>query len=106
MDKSKESLTPAPPGWRIDPRYIECRTKRAPLMMPPSVHARIKAVAEATGVSFNSWCLTVLERGLQEAEQAQEAEVASAETGAGSEGEAAGGEAPAGAAESYSGPDI
>ena len=74
MDKSKGGMASPPPGWRIDPRYIECRTKRAPLMMPPSVHARIKAAAEADGVSFNSWCLHALESALREAERAKELE--------------------------------
>ena len=105
MDNSSSMQTP-PPGWRMDPRFIECKTKRAPLMMPPSLHERAKAAAAKAGMSFNSWCLQAIEAALKAQAPAQEdvagqAVVPAATTeGTGSEGGGAeagsGGEAPAG----------
>ncbi len=46
-------------------RWIERRelkTKRVQLLLKPSVHARIKKMAEEHGVSFNDYVNRVLER--------------------------------------------
>ena len=80
MDNSSSMQTP-PPGWRMDPRFIECKTRRAPLMMPPSLHERAKAAAAAEGMSFNSWCIAAIEAALK----TQETAPAAAADGAGSE---------------------
>ncbi len=98
MDCGKDSMQ-APPGWRLDPRCIECRTKWASLMMPPSLHARVKAVAEAAGAGFNSWCLSVLEAALKDAERAQEdADALNAADAGASEGNCPEADSPAGEA--------
>ena len=49
MDEAKKDFMPAapPPGWKLNPKHIECRTRRTQLVLAPSLHARIKAAAEA-----------------------------------------------------------
>ncbi len=72
MDNSNDIMQTPPPGWRMDPRFIECKTRRAPLMMPPSLHERAKTAAAKAGMSFNSWCLQAIEAALKATEKAQE----------------------------------
>ncbi len=90
-ERDKGGLQSPPPGWRLDPRYVECKTRRTQLLLAPSLHARIKVAAEAAGLSFNAWCSEALERVVRDAERAREIEEALDEAGA--EGGAAGSEA-------------
>ncbi len=83
--KNSSSMQTPPPGWRMDPRFIECKTRRAPLMMPPSLHERAKAAAAAGGMSFNSWCIAAIEAALKAQKDAAAQETAPAADGAGSE---------------------
>ncbi|MCR5257582.1 MAG: toxin-antitoxin system HicB family antitoxin [Desulfovibrio sp.] len=91
-DRKKGALESPPPGWRLDPRYVECKTRRTQLLLAPSLHARIKTVAETAGISFNSWCSQALEVAVREAERELEIEDALAGDG----GDAPDGEASPG----------
>ena len=68
MDERDKGLQ-APPGWKLDPRYVECKTRRTQLLLAPSLHARIKTVAETAGLSFNAWCSQALEVAVRDAER-------------------------------------
>jgi hypothetical protein len=49
MDKTKKDFMPAtpPPCWKLNPKYVECRTRRTQLLLAPNLHACIKAASEA-----------------------------------------------------------
>lgn len=48
-------LKDAPEGYRIDPRYIEMRTKRVQIVLQPSVYDAGKQEADRQGISFNEY---------------------------------------------------
>lgn len=41
--------------FKVDPRYIEKKTKRVQLVLQPSIYERAKAAADDQGVSFNEY---------------------------------------------------
>lgn len=43
----------APEGYRLNPEYLEKKTRRTHVLLPPSVYEAIKARAEADGESVN-----------------------------------------------------
>lgn len=43
----------APEGYRLNPKYVEVKSKRVQLLVPPRVHEAVKAKAEAEGISTN-----------------------------------------------------
>lgn len=57
MDNKKlvSSKTKAPDGYKVNPLFVEKRTKRIQLIMQPSVYERAKAKAEDKGTSFNDY---------------------------------------------------
>ena len=56
MSELKSSLEQkAPDGYKINPEFIEKRTKRIQLIMQPSVYNAAKNKAEQNGMSFNEY---------------------------------------------------
>lgn len=65
-DKTKETNTEtpsrhAPEGYKINPEYIELKTKRVQLILQPSLYSKVKATAQAKNLSVNEFCHRVLE---------------------------------------------
>lgn len=54
----------APEGYKVNPAYIEKKTRRLQLLMRPSLYDRVKARAEAEGQSVNEMIDTLLEDAL------------------------------------------
>lgn len=52
-----------PDGFKIDPRFIETKSKRVQLLIQPSLHSEAKAAAESLGISLNDF----ISRAIQEA---------------------------------------
>lgn len=50
-----------PSGYKVNPLYIETRSKRLQLLMQPSLYQQIKAKADGEGCSVNDWVHRVLE---------------------------------------------
>jgi len=51
---SKEELpAKAPEGYKINPLYIETKSKRVNLLMQPSVVDRMKKLSQERGISLN-----------------------------------------------------
>jgi len=50
-----------PEGYKLDPRYIETKSRRLQLLMQPSLHAKIKTMAKDRGVSVNEFIHGILE---------------------------------------------
>lgn len=56
----------APEGMKPNPEFVEKRTQRLQLVLQPSLFARVKAAAQARGVSVNDLVHTLLEANLKD----------------------------------------
>ncbi len=56
----------APEGYKVNPLYIEKRSKRLQLLVQPSLYDKIKAQAETEGCSVNDYIHRVLEDAVKE----------------------------------------
>lgn len=54
--------TEVPDGFKINPLYLEKRSRRIQLVVQPSLYEAIKAKATAEGVSVNELIHTILEQ--------------------------------------------
>lgn len=54
----------APEGMKINPLYIEKRTRRVQLVLQPSLYEKAKAQADRLGISFNDYVHALLEQAL------------------------------------------
>ena len=52
---------PAPEGFRLNPMYIEKKSRRLQLLLQPSIYDAVKRRAEGEGVSVNDLINTILE---------------------------------------------
>lgn len=63
-ENERETTTataPAPEGYKVNPLYIEKRSKRLQLLVQPSLYDKIKAQADAESCSVNDLIHRVLE---------------------------------------------
>ncbi len=56
----------APKGYKLDPKYIELKSRRVQLVFQPSLYERIKRAADKQGISFNEYCHTILDKATKE----------------------------------------
>ena len=68
VDGKPESTTPtgrkkAPEGYKLNPEFIETKSKRVQILVQPSLHRKAKAVAEELGISLNDF----IHRAIEEA---------------------------------------
>lgn len=56
----------APEGYKVNPLYIEKRSKRLQLLVQPSLYDKIKAQADAEDCSVNDFIHRVLEDAVKE----------------------------------------
>lgn len=61
--QTKSEATP-PPGYRVDPRYVETKSRRVQLLIKPSLHAKVKARAQEEKRSVNDMVNLLLEEAL------------------------------------------
>jgi len=62
-----KKTTDAPEGYKVNPLYIELKSRRLQLLLQPSLHEKIKKQAAAEGISVNEYVHSALEekvRGL------------------------------------------
>ena len=59
------STKDAPEGYKVNPLYIEKRSKRLQLLVQPSLYNKVKAQAETEGCSVNDYIHRVLEEALR-----------------------------------------
>jgi hypothetical protein len=63
LEKLIASASSPPPGYKLDPRFIELKSKDVHLLIQPSLYGRIAAAAEKAGArSFNDYVHKILER--------------------------------------------
>ena len=55
-----------PKGFKVNPLYIETKSKRLQLLIQPSLHEKLKARAKAEGTSVNDIVNTILQDALAE----------------------------------------
>lgn len=56
----------APDGYKVNPLYIEKRSKRVQLVLQPSLFSRVKAKAESKGLSLNEYVHQILDEATRE----------------------------------------
>ena len=50
-----------PKGYKVNPLYVETKSRRLQLILQPSLYARVKAQAKAEGISVNEYCHRILD---------------------------------------------
>lgn len=68
-EKKKEEaevIAPAPEGYKINPLYLEKKSRRLQLLLKPSVFDKLKARADQEGNSVNELIHIILEEALRE----------------------------------------
>lgn len=50
-----------PEGYKLNPLYIETKSKRVQLVLQPSLYKRVKAAADKENLSFNEYCHRLLD---------------------------------------------
>lgn len=58
----------APEGYKLNPLYVETKSRRLQLLVQPSLHEKIKARASASGRSVNEYIHSLLEEAMKEDE--------------------------------------
>lgn len=56
----------APGGYKLNPLYVETKSKRLQLVLQPSVFNRVKARAAESGLSVNEYCHQILDKATRE----------------------------------------
>lgn len=68
-EAEKGTLTP-PPGYKVDPRFIETKSRRLQVLIQPSLHKRVQKAAKKKKRSVNDMISVLLEAAL-DAEEAK-----------------------------------
>ena len=55
-----------PEGYKLNPLYMEKKTRRVQLVMQPSLYDKVKLKAEKSGLSFNECVHAILEDYVKE----------------------------------------
>ena len=56
----------APSGFKVNPLYVEVKSRRLQLVLQPSLYNRVKAKAEAEGLSVNEFVHQILDNATRE----------------------------------------
>ena len=60
-----ETIAPAPEGFKINPLYLEKKSRRLQLLMKPSIYEKLKARADGEGNSVNDVVNNLIEEALK-----------------------------------------
>ena len=60
-EEAAESTGKPPKGYKVNPLYVETKSRRLQLILQPSLYARVKAQAKAEGLSVNEYCHRILD---------------------------------------------
>lgn len=55
-----------PAGYKLNPLYVETKSRRLQLVLQPSLYDRVKAGASAAGLSVNEYVHQILENATRE----------------------------------------
>lgn len=56
----------APEGYKLNPKYIELKTKRLQLVLQPSLLERVRKKAKESGLSVNEYVHRILDKETRE----------------------------------------
>ena len=65
-ETAKPRPAKAPEGYKLNPLYIETKSKRLQLLMQPSLHEKLKNKVKAEGISVNELVNSILQDALAE----------------------------------------
>ncbi len=73
----EEPLTAAttekpPKGYKVNPLYVETKSRRLQLILQPSLYNRVKKQAKAMGLSVNEYCHQILDEATRKEQQDNE----------------------------------
>jgi len=55
-----------PEGYKLNPLYVETKSRRLQLVLQPSLYERVKAGAKAAGLSVNEYVHQILDEATRE----------------------------------------
>lgn len=58
-----------PEGYKLNPLYVETKSRRLQLVLQPSLYERIKTGATAAGLSVNEYVHQLLDKATEEPEE-------------------------------------
>lgn len=66
ISTTEEPITAAttekpPKGYKVNPLYVETKSRRLQLILQPSLYSRVKKQAKAMGLSVNEYCHQILD---------------------------------------------
>jgi predicted HicB family RNase H-like nuclease len=64
--EERPQIDAPPEGYKVNPQYIEKKTRRLQLVLQPSLYERVKARAEQSGSSVNDYIHSILEEATRE----------------------------------------
>ncbi len=66
-ERITESRTaPAPEGYKLNPLYVEKKSRRLQLVLQPSLYEKVKAASKDKGMSVNDYIHKLLEEATKE----------------------------------------
>ena len=65
QDTTPDHIPPAPEGYKINPIYIETKSKRVNLLLQPSLAERLRAAAAEDGTSVNEMAAEAIRQYLK-----------------------------------------
>lgn len=65
-DETPKRPGKAPEGYKINPLYVETKSRRLQLLLQPSLYAKIKERADTEGLSVNEFIHSTLEDTVKE----------------------------------------
>jgi len=65
-EEAHAKTTDAPAGYKVNPLYVETKSRRLQLLVQPSLYEAIKAKAATEGISVNELVHTILEAAIKE----------------------------------------
>lgn len=66
VEETKQEPDTPPKGYKINPKYIEVKSKRVQLVFRPSLYERLRAEAKRQGTSMNDLLHVILDKALPE----------------------------------------
>ena len=64
-----EKAEKAPEGYKLNPLYVETKSRRLQLLLQPSLYEKVKEQADQGGLSVNEFIHSTLEEAIKEEQE-------------------------------------